>query len=428
MKLSTVVVACIASLAVAGTSYAVVAATTSDAASTGGYPWASTPCQSQTWTGVLTNGQTGTVCPDDNWGPPASAVNPQSSYDYRNCTDYVAWKVEQTDHVMVPRNMGNASNWGTYFRGKGNPPTSIPIVGAIAWVPGGDHVAFVEAVSSDGQSVTVSEYNEQYRPGYISWGTGVYDEQTRPTSHFQYIHVGSATPAATTPPPHPTTTPTTPAPSAKGFVAQNTWQWTEASGNGYQFATTFSTAAISTLNAAPLLSGFTSRDEIASACQVDPAATGVIPVRIKLTNATPNFPASIREDLYLNYTDDDFYDSLQVATVDSDGTVNCSNIASWENQSLNGGGEGGPWELVSPGQLQGGASAPYLYAYFTIAGYFSPDFPNGDPETLSSAILALFNANLTSFSGPGYTQGGNGRGYIALNGQPLTQQQIGFGS
>jgi surface antigen len=425
MKLATIALVGAASLAVAGASYAVVAATTSDASSTGGYRWASTPCQSQTWTGVLTNGQTGTVCPDDNWGPPGgTATNPQTGYDYRNCTDYVAWKVQQVDHVTIPRFMGDASNWGNYFRNNGNSPNNSPAVGAIAWVPGGDHVAFVETVSSDGQTVTVSEYNEQYRPGYLLWGTGVYDEATRPTSHYQYIHVGSPTPVATTPPTHPTTTL---APS--GFVPQHTWQWTEASGNGYQFATTFSTAAISKLGATPLLGGFTSLDDIQSACEIDPAATGVIPVRIKLTNATPTFPASIREDLYLNYSEDDFYNSLEVATVDSDGTVECSNIASWENQSANGGGEGGPWELDSPGQLQGGASAPYIYAYFTIAGYYSPDSPGGDPTVLSSAILALFNANLTSFSGPGYTPGSNvGEGYIALNGEPLTRQQTGFGS
>jgi surface antigen len=156
---------------------------------TGGYPWAAASCSDQSWTGTFADGQQGVACEGDNWEVDGAIYNPSTSYGYRNCTDYVAWKVHQVEGVTLPKGMGDARDWGGYFAGRGNPPTGTPSVGAIAWEVGGDHVAFVEAVN--GNAVTVAEYNEHYRPGFPTWGSGTFDTRSVPTTSFEYIHVGT---------------------------------------------------------------------------------------------------------------------------------------------------------------------------------------------------------------------------------------------
>jgi len=50
--------------------------------------------------------------------------------------------------------MGDAVNWGNVM------PRSAPVVGAVYWEAGINHVSYVESVNPDG-SVTVSEANYQ---------------------------------------------------------------------------------------------------------------------------------------------------------------------------------------------------------------------------------------------------------------------------
>ena len=115
----------------------------------------------------MSNGQQGTACPQCAIGSTGSGFNdPDSGYAYRNCTDYVAWKIMQTEGIKVPAVMGDASDWGTWYSYSGNYPVPYPSVGAIAWEPHGDHVAYVESVDVYNSEVTISEYNEHYRsPG-----------------------------------------------------------------------------------------------------------------------------------------------------------------------------------------------------------------------------------------------------------------------
>jgi surface antigen len=97
-----------------------------------------------------------------SWG--SSPVYGYNGYDYGYCSWYVANK------IPVPGNWGNASTWAYYAPLSGWSVSAVPRVGAIAQTPfaaGGEgHVAIVEKVSADGQSIYVSDMN-----GIAGWGT-----------------------------------------------------------------------------------------------------------------------------------------------------------------------------------------------------------------------------------------------------------------
>ncbi len=85
------------------------------------------------------------------WGYPVDSHG-------NNCTNYVAFRLNQTGNVN-PGNLGNASSWAANARAKGLTVFSgsqTPQVGDIAqWNYG--HVAYVEWVSTDGTQFAVSE-------------------------------------------------------------------------------------------------------------------------------------------------------------------------------------------------------------------------------------------------------------------------------
>jgi surface antigen len=151
--------------------------------STGGYPFTSAKCTDQTY---VYNGVQ--YCQGDNWAYNGSLWDAKyGGYGYRNCTDWVAYRVATHNGRPVPKGMHDASNWGPYFKAHGYTPNSTPKVGSIAWESGGNHVAYVEVVYSNG-TVKISEYNEHYRPGYPTWGNGQYDTRTVSSGTFKYIH------------------------------------------------------------------------------------------------------------------------------------------------------------------------------------------------------------------------------------------------
>ena len=147
---------------------------------TGDYPYATATCQA--------TGQVAGYCPDDNWVYRGGLFD-KWGYNYRNCTSWVAWRLSATSGYQMPYAIGDASAWGAYFANHGHHPGPTPTRGAIAWEPNGDHVAYVESVSSDGSHVTISEYNEHYTPGAPTDGSGTYDTRTVPAGDFLYIHV-----------------------------------------------------------------------------------------------------------------------------------------------------------------------------------------------------------------------------------------------
>jgi surface antigen len=128
---------------------AVPGAATSDAssASTGGYPWWNSRC-------VATGKATGS-CPGNDWGCVTSAAHP-TGMCYRNCTDWVAWKLGLK---WAKPFTGNALGWKAIADQPHNGWVSVTHaqINDIAWFSYG-HVALVTKVNSNG-TVNVSEYN-----------------------------------------------------------------------------------------------------------------------------------------------------------------------------------------------------------------------------------------------------------------------------
>jgi surface antigen len=110
----------------------------------------------------------------DSWG-----------YYNRECTSFVAWRLHARNGYEMPRAIGNAGAWGTWFAQRGYAVNSSPAAGAIAESSG--HVAWVEAVNGDG-TVTVEEYNQNFQ--------GVYSERTVSAASFHYIHAKDITSSA----------------------------------------------------------------------------------------------------------------------------------------------------------------------------------------------------------------------------------------
>ncbi|HVS85512.1 MAG TPA: CHAP domain-containing protein [Gaiellaceae bacterium] len=138
----------------------------SAAAGTGGYPNAAARCRA---TGRLAG-----ACPRFQWGYEAGgrwSTISSRGFDYRNCTDYVAWKLGLTWWDFGFPGRGDASLWRRYAPRAGFVVTHTPHVHDVAWWPASadepeGHVALVVRVGAGG-TVTVAEYNED--------GLGRYD-------------------------------------------------------------------------------------------------------------------------------------------------------------------------------------------------------------------------------------------------------------
>lgn len=151
------------------------AVTPAPGSDTGGYPYSTAPdCSAE-------------------YGTYAWCVNGYDissyGYAYRNCTDYVAWKVRTVFGIVLPRTLGNASTWGINLHATGYAYDSTPRVGDIAaWntgTGGFGHVAYVYAVH--GAIASLDEYNAA--------GTGLFTSN-RTTARGsagtpdEYVHVG----------------------------------------------------------------------------------------------------------------------------------------------------------------------------------------------------------------------------------------------
>ncbi|HWW67135.1 MAG TPA: CHAP domain-containing protein [Solirubrobacterales bacterium] len=140
-------------------------------AATGGYPYwsydgpGSNPA-TYTWTDAHGNG-----------------FSPYG-YAYRNCTDYVAWKLSTANRFGDYRGLGNAVSWASAARARGYRVNHVPEPGAVAWwgsekFGGFGHVAWV--VSVDVGSVEIAEYNHG--------GNGRFDlRRIVPGAADAYIH------------------------------------------------------------------------------------------------------------------------------------------------------------------------------------------------------------------------------------------------
>jgi len=127
-------------------------------AATGGYPWSGATC--------VATGKIEGRCPNFEWRYKGSVKNPTTgNYYYRNCTDYVAWKLT-TLGVSVSKlsGLGNAGMWDNNAPAKGLKVSTTPSAGSVGVDERYGHVVYVEKVS--GSTLTISEYN---------WGSaGIY--------------------------------------------------------------------------------------------------------------------------------------------------------------------------------------------------------------------------------------------------------------
>jgi surface antigen len=213
-------------------------------AATGGYPFTNAVCQSATDTvaGVQ-------YCEGSDWALNGKIFDPSyGGYAYRNCTDWVAYRLKTNNGYTMPSAIGDASAWGAYFADHGVAVNTTPAVGAIAWLKGGDHVAYVEAVN--GNQVTVSEYNEGLDPNKTFnpkqgeyWTNGAYDTRTVASSAFNYIHVKDITQTLPAQPANPKVISTT---GTSAVLA-----WTDASNNDTGFASQYRVTGTSAWTAGP---------------------------------------------------------------------------------------------------------------------------------------------------------------------------------
>ena len=152
-------------------------------ADTGWYPFAATPCiwSPYATSGPLPQGQLDYWCPGYDWGTVevpagtstlailttaevAGQLSPYN-YGYRNCTDYVAWKLASLGVKPAQYGgrgysaLGNGKTWGTNAAAHGVVNNATPAVGSVAVDPDGEfgHVAFVTAWN--GTDIKVSQYN-----------------------------------------------------------------------------------------------------------------------------------------------------------------------------------------------------------------------------------------------------------------------------
>jgi surface antigen len=107
-----------------------------------------------------------------------ATIDPWGFYN-RECVSFVAWRLNNDNHVDFFNTMagpngtgsssnkwGSAFNWGDHADEIGYPKNDSPAVGAVAWWSFG-HVAYVAAVNPDG-SITIEEYNYGIRGAYHS--------------------------------------------------------------------------------------------------------------------------------------------------------------------------------------------------------------------------------------------------------------------
>jgi surface antigen/peptidoglycan hydrolase CwlO-like protein len=140
----------------------------------GGYPWGYAKC--------IHTGQVDGWCPNYDWAVGGSVYNwTTGGYGFRNCTDWVSYRVGVQTGRYVPSGLGNARQWDDRAPGYGFTVSSTPRDGAAAVSNYGyyGHVMYVEKVNGDG-TITVSDYNRA--------GTGKYDVNVISPSGLVFVY------------------------------------------------------------------------------------------------------------------------------------------------------------------------------------------------------------------------------------------------
>jgi surface antigen len=102
---------------------------------------------------------------DYPWRTAGYGLSPLNYY-YRQCVDFVAWRLNRDAGVTsapwkwtwssLTPNGGDASQWKAAWESHGWKTSATPVVGAVAWFAG-NHVAYVNSIQ--GSNVVIEEYN-----------------------------------------------------------------------------------------------------------------------------------------------------------------------------------------------------------------------------------------------------------------------------
>ena len=175
-------------------------------ADTGGYPWAGAQCVDGTNCSTTYNWGYSLPCPSidpnclsypyPNGTNPTAGMGDTWGYGVRNCTSYVAWKINQVFGKNIS-GWGDAKNWANSTHGY--TVDNTPSIGAIAvWQTGGGghgHVAYVYAVNNG--IASLDEYNSGFpldSNGHPQWGLFYSGRTTASNSAgtpYRYIHIGT---------------------------------------------------------------------------------------------------------------------------------------------------------------------------------------------------------------------------------------------
>lgn len=147
----------------------------------GGYPWGHAVC--------IHTGSASGACPNYDWAVNGSIWNwATGGYGYRNCTDYVAWR------IGPGAGLGHAKDWpgnAAAKYGKSYDATPRPGDAAVDQAGTYGHVMYVESVSADG--IVVSDYNRTgdglYRVTSLTKvGEGRYRSPTGFVNNLVFVH------------------------------------------------------------------------------------------------------------------------------------------------------------------------------------------------------------------------------------------------
>jgi surface antigen len=134
--------------------------------------------------------------------PKDSVTDPWGFFN-RECTSFVAWRLNNDNGVSFYNGMpgpngtgsganrfGDASNWASHAASIGYPVNTTPAAGSIAvWPASVGHVAYVDAVNSDG-TINTEEYN--WFTSQFPNGDGAYHTRTEfkwQAAGVQFIHI-----------------------------------------------------------------------------------------------------------------------------------------------------------------------------------------------------------------------------------------------
>jgi hypothetical protein len=158
------------------------------------YPYQDMPCIHAPY---AIQGSAAAWCSNYDWGlrrndtGAASTISPLG-YAYRNCTDYVAWRLAGDGIASSQyRGLGHAKTWADRAQSRGLSVDGRPAAGAVAVRPTGayGHVAYVLAVYED-DTIRVAQYNKH--------GEGSFSEATGTPAGLgfsRFIHFESIAPA-----------------------------------------------------------------------------------------------------------------------------------------------------------------------------------------------------------------------------------------